>query len=284
METTSAQNAKVEGFLNQLQGIIRVSLVQSLQDSKKYTLVTTDLAAARAAGRHLVCRSEVLVHFGSTAARFLVGMGAGRSKLVEVVRLDDPRTGEILLAYTGWGGAVGGFGTQILGKMRADAFEIARYFSNVVPAPRTHLAAEVPSQSPQGSSFPLPTAAVHHQVPASAGATGEPLPDRASPETPLFIKGLKAAKQAGYGGQAQSTWTLTGTIVNPSGHAASQASLVATFLDDAGGEVLRDQQEFPLSEAAQESAFAWKVNAVPASAEKVKVRVVGATWVGDKRK
>ncbi len=97
MDTTSDRNAKVEDFLNQLKGIIRLSLVQSLQDSKKFPLVTTDRAAAKAAGQYVVCRSDVQVHFGSTAARLLVGMGAGRSKLIEVVSLDDPRTGEVFL-------------------------------------------------------------------------------------------------------------------------------------------------------------------------------------------
>ena len=69
-------------------------------------------------------------------------------------------------------------------------------------------------------------------------------------------------------------------IVNRTGRVATQASLMATFLDDAGGEILRDQQVFPLSQTAQESAFAWKVNAVPVAASKVKVRVIGATWAG----
>ena len=46
-----------------------------------------------------------------------------------------------------------------------------------------------------------------------------------------LIKGLKATKQIGHGGRGQGTWTLTGTIVNRSGRAASQATLLAVFLD-----------------------------------------------------
>ncbi|MBI1864463.1 MAG: hypothetical protein HYR98_01795 [Nitrospirae bacterium] len=276
MDTTADRNAKVEDFLNQIQGIFRVSLVQSLQDSKKSRLVTTDQAAARAAGPHLVCRSDVLVHFGSTAVRLLVGMGAGRSKLIEVVSLEDPRTGEILLKYTGWGGAVGGFGSQILGKMRSDAFEMARYFSNLVPASQTPPTAEVPFQAQRGSLPPPATSSLPPSSSTVARGAGEPSSAGVSAENTLLIKGLRASKQAGHAGQ--SLWTLTGTIVNPTGRVAAQASLMAIFLDEPGGEVLRDQQVFPLSQAAPESAFAWKVNAVPQTASKVKVRVVGVTW------
>lgn len=278
MDTTSDRNAKVENFLSQLQGIIRVSISQSLQDSRKFRLVTTDEAQAKAAGRYLVCRSEALVHFGSTAARLLVGMGAGRSKLIEVVSLEDPATRDVLLKYTGWGGAAGGFGSQILGKMRSDAFEIAKYFSNLVPTPQSPLVAAVPSQAQVASLLQPSTASVPAPSPTPAKPTGATLPEGVSANSVLLIKGLKASKQAGHAGQG--VWTLTGMIVNPTGGAATQASLMATFLDETGGEILRDQQVFPLSPTAQESAFAWKVNAVPQTASKVKVRVVGATWAG----
>jgi hypothetical protein len=118
--------------------------------------------------------------------------------------------------------------------------------------------------------------------PSNSPSKGGPPKDPSRPslgsEDSLLIKGLKASKQAGHAGQG--VWTLTGMIVNRTGRVATQASLMATFLDDAGGEILRDQQVFPLSQTAQESAFAWKVNAVPVAASKVKVRVIGATWAG----
>lgn len=116
--------------------------------------------------------------------------------------------------------------------------------------------------------------------PSKSGSPKDPPRPSLGSEDSLLIKGLKASKQASHTGHG--VWTLTGTIVNPIGRAASQASLMATFLDESGGEVLRDQQAFPLSQSAQESAFAWKVNAVPQAASKVKVRVLGTTWAGDK--
>lgn len=116
--------------------------------------------------------------------------------------------------------------------------------------------------------------------PSQGGPPKDPSRPSLGSEDILLIKRLKASKQAGHTGHG--VWTLTGMIVNPTGRAATQASLMATFLDDAGGEILRDQQVFPLSQTAQESAFAWKVNAVPQTASKVKVRILGATWAGDK--
>lgn len=133
------------------------------------------------------------------------------------------------------------------------------------------------------SPIPRPPSVVQPAQPITSpplqGATPKD-PSRPSPgsEDILLIKGLKASKQAGHTGHG--VWTLTGTIVNPTGRTASRASLLATFLDEAGREVLRDQQVFPLTPTAHESAFAWKVNAVPVAASKVKVRVVGATWAG----
>ncbi|MEW6490174.1 MAG: DUF4410 domain-containing protein, partial [Thermodesulfobacteriota bacterium] len=127
MRTTADHNEKVDDFLKQLEGTIRASLTQSLEASGRFKEVTARPETARASGSYLVCKSEAMVHFGSTAARLLVGMGAGRSKLIVIHSLEDPQTGEILVKYTGWGGAIGGFGFQILGKMQADAVAIANY-------------------------------------------------------------------------------------------------------------------------------------------------------------
>jgi hypothetical protein len=59
-------------------------------------------------------------------------MGAGRSKLVVVVSLEDPATQDVALKYTGWGGAVMGWGSQILDKMRADGIAIEQYFVGLI--------------------------------------------------------------------------------------------------------------------------------------------------------
>lgn len=132
VDTTASRNEKVDDFLKQLQGTTSASLQQALHGSGHFTTVTTVKKDAVSNGKYLICRSDVMVHFGSTAARMLVGMGAGRSKLVVVTSLEDPETGEVIVKYTGWGGAVGGFGFQILGKMQADVTTIAQYFGNLV--------------------------------------------------------------------------------------------------------------------------------------------------------
>lgn len=131
IETTAERNEKIDDFLAQLRGTISVSLVQALEASGKFAEVTGNEDKAKQAGRHLVCRSDVVVHFGSTAARLLIGMGAGRSKLIVVNSLVDPESGEVLLKYTGWGGAIAGYGFQILGKMQADAVAISQYFGGI---------------------------------------------------------------------------------------------------------------------------------------------------------
>jgi hypothetical protein len=128
MDTTASRNPKVDDFLNQLSGIIRGSAESAVKSTGKFPLVTQDPEAAKKEGKYLVCRNDVLVHFGSTAARVLIGFGAGRSKLVVVPSLVDPETGEVVLKYTGWGSAPFGYGFQVLQKMQIDALEIENYF------------------------------------------------------------------------------------------------------------------------------------------------------------
>ncbi len=126
---------------------------------------------------------------------------------------------------------------------------------------------------------PLPSTESSQTGVSQGSSTSRSSPQVRSDER-LLVKGLRATRQAVKGEPGTSAWTLAGTIVNPTSRAASQASLIAVFLDQAETEVHRDQQAFPLTQAALESAFAWKVNAVPQTASKVKVRVVGVTWAG----
>ena len=133
MDTTAERDEKVSDFLRQLEITIRSSGEGSLRGTGKFELVTTNEQEAKAKGKYLVFHNDVLVHFGSTAARMIVGMGAGRSKLIVVASLEDPSTNNILLKYTGWGGSVAGFGSQILSKMQGDAVSIESYFAGLVP-------------------------------------------------------------------------------------------------------------------------------------------------------
>jgi hypothetical protein len=132
MDTTASRDQKVNDFLSQLENTIQSSAENALRNARKFDLVTTNEQEARAKGNYLVFRNDVLVHFGSTAARFIVGMGAGRSKLIVVASLEDPATQDVLLKYTGWGGAAGGTGSQILDKMRVDGMAIEQYFVGLI--------------------------------------------------------------------------------------------------------------------------------------------------------
>lgn len=132
MDTTASRDQKVNDFLSQLENTIQSSAENALRNSRKFDLVTTNEQEARVKGKYLVFRNDVLVHFGSTAARFIVGMGAGRSKLIVVASLEDPATQDVLLKYTGWGGAAGGTGSQILDKMRVDGMAIEQYFVGLI--------------------------------------------------------------------------------------------------------------------------------------------------------
>ena len=132
MDTTASRDQKVNDFLSQLENTIQSSAENALRNARKFDLVTTNEQEVRAKGNYLVFRNDVLVHFGSTAARFIVGMGAGRSKLIVVASLEDPATQDVLLKYTGWGGAAGGTGSQILDKMRVDGMAIEQYFVGLI--------------------------------------------------------------------------------------------------------------------------------------------------------
>lgn len=131
MDTTGSRTEKVDDFIAQLQGTISTSLEQSLRETRKFEVVTTDASVAKQKGKYLVCKSDALVHFGSTAARILVGFGAGRSKLIVVASLEEPESADVVLKYTGWGGAIMGSASQILGKMQTDAIAISKYFGTL---------------------------------------------------------------------------------------------------------------------------------------------------------
>lgn len=132
MDTTATRNEKVNDFLRQLESTLRSSSETALRETGKFSLVTTDERQAKAKGKYLVYKNDVLVHFGSTAARFAVGMGAGRSKLIVVASLEDPGTQGVLVKYTGWGGLAAGIGAEVLGKMQMDAVAIERYVGGLV--------------------------------------------------------------------------------------------------------------------------------------------------------
>lgn len=133
IDTTAARNEKVDDFLRQLEQTIRSSSESTLRNTKKFALVTANESEAKARGKYLVYRNDVLVHFGSTVARWMVGWGAGRSKLIVVPSLEDPATRNVVLKYTGWGGlALGGSGSDVLSKMQGDAITIEYYFSSLV--------------------------------------------------------------------------------------------------------------------------------------------------------
>lgn len=59
-------------------------------------------------------------------------MGAGRSKLIVVASLEDPAIQDVVLKYTGRGGAAGGTGSQIVDKMRVDGMAIEQYFVGLI--------------------------------------------------------------------------------------------------------------------------------------------------------
>ncbi|HMK56897.1 MAG TPA: DUF4410 domain-containing protein [Dissulfurispiraceae bacterium] len=130
--TTDPNEEKVKNFLDELQGSINSSMTQALQATERFSVVTNKKDKAAAKGKYLVSRTQCQVHFGSTAARFLVGFGAGKSKLTMIVSLVDPETGEVVLKYTGWGGAIAGFGAQVMDKMRVDTMSISNYFGGLV--------------------------------------------------------------------------------------------------------------------------------------------------------
>jgi hypothetical protein len=133
MTTTADPNEeKVKNFLDELQGNVNSSLSQAFQSTGRFDLVTSNKAKAAARGKYLVSRTQCQVHFGSTAARFLIGFGAGKSKLTMITSLVDPGTGEVIAKYTGWGGAIGGFGAQVMDKMRIDVMSISNYFGGLV--------------------------------------------------------------------------------------------------------------------------------------------------------
>ncbi|MCI0585431.1 MAG: DUF3313 domain-containing protein [Planctomycetes bacterium] len=133
--TTSAErNEKVDAILDEIQAIAEASLLASLQQARRFENVTRR-GVEQVTGRTLVCRCAIDVNFGSTALRMTVGFGAGRSGLAMTPALHDADTGELLLSYRGWGGAISGWGSEVVAKMRVDATRVANYFVTLLPRP-----------------------------------------------------------------------------------------------------------------------------------------------------
>lgn len=133
MDTTAKRTEKVEAVLLELKGIVRSQLRDALEATNRFQVVTYKEDDAKAAGKYLVCRADSLVHFGSTAARWLIGFGAGKSKFFLVESLEDPATKEIVIKYTGYGmDWTAPLGSQIVAKMQSDAVTISHYFGGLV--------------------------------------------------------------------------------------------------------------------------------------------------------
>ncbi|HET6204191.1 MAG TPA: DUF4410 domain-containing protein [Planctomycetota bacterium] len=130
--TTAPRNEEVEATLRELKSLAETSLRTALENTRRFEKVTVRKEEI-VPGKTLLCRCEVNVHFGSAALRFLVGFGAGRSGLSMTPALHDAATDERILSYQGWGGAMAGWGPQILAKMRNDIPAIANYFAALLP-------------------------------------------------------------------------------------------------------------------------------------------------------
>lgn len=133
MDTTAKRSEKVDAVLMELKGIVRSKLRDTLEGTNRFKVVTFREEDAKAAGKYLVCRADSLVHFGSTAARWLIGFGAGRSKFFLVESLEDPGTKDVVVKYTGYGmDWTAPLGSQIVAKMQSDAVTISHYFGGLV--------------------------------------------------------------------------------------------------------------------------------------------------------
>ncbi|HKB15232.1 MAG TPA: DUF4410 domain-containing protein, partial [Planctomycetota bacterium] len=133
--TTSAErNEKVDAILNEIQGIAEASLLAAFENTRRFANVTRK-GVEQVTGKTLVCRCKIDVNFGNTALRMMVGFGAGRSGLAMTPALHDADTGDLLLSYQGWGGAISGWGSQVVEKMRVDVTRVSNYFVTLLPRP-----------------------------------------------------------------------------------------------------------------------------------------------------
>lgn len=133
MATTANRSEKVDAALSELQGTIRSQVRSSLEAKNRFPVVTLKEEDAKQAGKYLVCKSDSMVHFGSTAKRWIIGFGAGKSRFFLVQSLEDPETKEVLIKYTGYGmDWTAPTGSQIIAKMQSDAVTISNYFGGLV--------------------------------------------------------------------------------------------------------------------------------------------------------
>lgn len=87
--------------------IVRRELAKKLSEAAVYEKVLDRVPSGKMEGRWLFVDAEFTVEPGSRAARYLVGMGAGKSKSILELRLYDPKKKDRLGLYHGYGSGVG---------------------------------------------------------------------------------------------------------------------------------------------------------------------------------
>lgn len=109
--------------LNELMGY----LVLNFNKSRRFDQVflSTDVAASSAPARRVKISGEVTKYSkGNRAARYLVGFGAGRTKLVADVKVKDAETGQLLMEQKVdghvYGGLFGGETDQAKGGLSSE--------------------------------------------------------------------------------------------------------------------------------------------------------------------
>ena len=133
MDTTANRSENVQAVLSQLQGIIRSQVRDALEATNRFAVVTYKEEDAKKAGKYLVCKSDSMVHFGSTAMRWIIRFGAGKSKFLLVESLEDAETKDTLVKYTGYGmDWTAPMGSQIIAKTQSDAVTLSHYFGGLV--------------------------------------------------------------------------------------------------------------------------------------------------------
>ncbi|MEO5360033.1 MAG: hypothetical protein H7843_06235 [Nitrospirota bacterium] len=133
VDTKVEKTEKVTSFLNELKGIINAAVLKSLRDTGRFQTITTKKTEIPNTYKYLICKSDSAIIYSNTReASFMAGYGAGKSKIIMVLSIEDPESGEILLKYTGWGNMYDDFGQSTIDKLRTDIADISGYFAGLV--------------------------------------------------------------------------------------------------------------------------------------------------------
>ncbi len=196
--------------------------------------------------------------------------GGGEAQLAGVPRVRPSAGGEAGLSLTA--------GNPEAGGRQAERQLAMGHRVSGNPAEIDVAAAAEAEARPEAEAVPVQTGPAGGRRFVRAVAVEPPIAE-AKPEPEQMravLRGLRTSQEVSFSEVGSvNVWSISGTVINPTGRAMKQARLRAVFYDEAGEEVRKEEKTVPFPPGVAETPISWNVKGVPLRAQRVEVVVVG---------